>query len=246
MSPKRLASWAFPSSLLHWYRFGPHNGHVLVKPNRGYRAEDLVQGKVGDCWFLSALAVVAEREDLIGRLIGAAANSSNNYGCIEVRLFVDGYWKTIIIDDCLPCLIDQQSEKEEEDNIQLALRQSLEDAGINSKWQMKTTDSKDKHKQQRTSSKFDPHSMADECRRTLNEIHDFLQHDRFSKDPSYRSNPRSSFVGRCLQPLHRQVSTSDLAYSKARHNQLWVPFVEKVSSRMQYVQYSAFCTVLCV
>jgi len=228
----KFFSWAFTSSLLHWYRFGPHNGHVLVKPNRGYRAEDLVQGKVGDCWFLSALAVVAEREDLIGRLIGATANSSNNYGCIEVRLFVDGYWKTIILDDCLPCLIDQQSEKEEEDNIQLALRQSLEDAGINSKWQMKTTDSNDKHKQPRTSSKFDPHSMSDECRRTLNEIHDFLQHDRFSKDPSYRSNPRSSFVGRCLQPLHRQVSTSDLAYSKARHNQLWVPFVEKAYAKI--------------
>ena len=38
-------SWAFTSYMLHWYRFGGHNGHVLVQPGRGFRAEDLVQGK---------------------------------------------------------------------------------------------------------------------------------------------------------------------------------------------------------
>lgn len=37
-------SWAFTSYMLHWYRFGAHNGHVLVQPSRGFRAEDLVQG----------------------------------------------------------------------------------------------------------------------------------------------------------------------------------------------------------
>jgi hypothetical protein len=38
-------SWAFNSYMLHWYRFGKHNGHVLVDESRGFRAEDLVQGK---------------------------------------------------------------------------------------------------------------------------------------------------------------------------------------------------------
>jgi len=239
-------SWAFTSHMIHWYRFGPHNGHVLVKPNRGYSAEDLVQGKVGDCWFLSALAVVAERDDLIGRLIGsnslidggietkalAQTSASDNYGVIEVKLFVDGYWKTVVIDDFLPCLIDQQSEKEEEGNIQLAVRQSLEDAGIDPKWHTKTTDSNKKGKERQNSSKFDRNSISDSNRRVLNEIHEFLDHHRYSKDPSYRSNPRSSFVGRCSQPLDRNVLTSDLAYSKARHNQLWVPFVEKAYAKI--------------
>ena len=234
-------SWAFTSHTLHWYRFGSHNGHVLAKSNRRFRAEDLVQGKVGDCWFLSALAVVAERNDLIGRLIGASPDDgcfekkgvihpSDNFGVVEVKLFVDGFWKTIIIDDFLPCLIDLQSEREEEDSIQMALNLSLEHAGIDPKWDTAVSSKTDSKR--RVSSKFDPHAMADDCRQTLHEIYDFLHQERFSKDPSYRSNPHSTFLGRCSRPLHRNVTTSDLAYSKARHNQLWVPFLEKAYAKI--------------
>lgn len=209
----------------------------MVKPHRGFRAEDLVQGKVGDCWFLSALAVVAERDDLIGRLIDMS-DMDNNYGVIEVKLFVDGYWKTVVIDDFLPCLIDNQSEKEEEDNIQMALRQSLVSAGIDPKGQQ--CNSSNNNKQQRTSSKFDPYAIGDKSRQTLEEIQEFLHHDRFSRDPSYRANPHSSFVSQCSHPLQRHASTSDLAYSKARNNQLWVPFIEKVSLALYSASHDTY------
>lgn len=46
------------------------------------------QGSVGDCWFLSALAVIAERPDLISRVV--ATQHTNPYGCYEIRLFLDG------------------------------------------------------------------------------------------------------------------------------------------------------------
>jgi hypothetical protein len=39
----------------------------------GFRAGDLQQGGVGDCWFMSALAVVAARHDLISRLFEVPA-----------------------------------------------------------------------------------------------------------------------------------------------------------------------------
>jgi hypothetical protein len=240
----KFFSWAFASHTLHWYRFGNHNGHILVNPNRGFRADDLVQGIVGDCWFLSALAVVAERSDLIGRLIGTSPftdgscckqtslmhpRTCDNFGAVEVTLFVDGFWKTIIMDNFLPCLVDLQSEKDEDDSIQMALELSLENSEMDPKW---LSDSNKRQCKHQVSSKFDPHAMADECRKTLHEIHEFLHQDRISKDPFYRSNSRPAFLDYSSRPLHRNVATSDLAYSKARHNQLWVPFVEKAYAKI--------------
>jgi len=212
---------SFSHSMMHWYRFGSHNNHMLVNPRLGYRADDLVQGKVGDCWFLSALAVVAERDDLIGRLLGApSTKSTDTYGVIEVRLFVDGFWQTVLIDDFLPCLIDQQSEKQEENMLQLAMQASMAEAGLDNSYNAKPIGENKKDKQRRISSRFDRNCIADEAKITLHEITEYLHQDRFSKDPSYRSKTQSS-----LQPLDRQVSTSDLAYSKARNSQLWVPFL---------------------
>jgi hypothetical protein len=49
---------------LSWQRFP----RLLVVSDFGFRASDLRQGGIGDCWFMSALAVVAERHDLIARL----------------------------------------------------------------------------------------------------------------------------------------------------------------------------------
>ena len=234
-------SWAFTSHMLHWYRFGIHNSHVLVRPDRGFSAEDLVQGKVGDCWFLSALAVVAERDDLIGRLIGSNlkecndgierkaqmhSTTKNDFGVIEVKLFVDGFWKTIVMDNFLPCLVDH----EEEDTIQAALKQSMVDAGMDQPWLSQSLAS-NRNDKRRTSSKFDPNAMADECHVTLHEIHEFIHHDRFGKDPSYRSRPPTT-LGNQQSTLQRPVYTSDLAYSKARHNQLWVPFIEKAYAKI--------------
>ena len=66
----------------------------------GFTAADLRQGGVGDCWFLSALAVVAERHDLIERLFTDTAR--NEAGCYQARLFLDGKWQSIIVDDMLP------------------------------------------------------------------------------------------------------------------------------------------------
>lgn len=85
-----------------WQRFP----EFLVVSDFGFRAEDLKQGGVGDCWFLSALAVVAQRPDLILRLFGGET-ARNAVGCYQINLFLDGDWKAITIDDRLPCT-DQQ------------------------------------------------------------------------------------------------------------------------------------------
>ncbi|CAK9025513.1 unnamed protein product [Durusdinium trenchii] len=99
-------SWADSDSRrsekIWWQRFPD----FLVVSDFGFRAEDLKQGGVGDCWFLSALAVVAQRPDLILRLFGGET-ARNAAGCYQINLFLDGEWKAVTIDDRLPCT-DQQ------------------------------------------------------------------------------------------------------------------------------------------
>ena len=117
----KFFQWAFNSHTVRWQRFGTHSGHTLVGP-AGFRADDLLQGKVGDCWFLSALAVVAERSDLISRLFGTMSGM-NEYGAVEVRLFGDGFWQNIVLDNFLPCLVDPQ-----DDDLGRAIQASLGNA----------------------------------------------------------------------------------------------------------------------
>ena len=233
-------SWAFTSYMIQWYRFGPHNGHALVNSS-GFRAEDSVQGDVGDCWFLRALAAVAETEDLISRLIGSNVTNNdkkngekkendqlatNKCGVIEVTLFEDGWWKKFVLDDFLPCFIDQRSEKMENQQLQIALQQSLAAAGLVGHVIDTTMSEHTSTNQKRVTSKFDPNSIPDENYKTLTEVRDFLQSDQHKKSATFRSS-RSDFLSQSLEPLSRKPTISDLAYSKARNNQLWVPFIEK-------------------
>ena len=79
--------------------------------------QHLRQGGVGDCWFLSALAVVAERHDLIAKLFKDTA--SNAAGCYNIRLFLDGQWQPILIDDMLPCTKDPRRPEHVFDSVRL-------------------------------------------------------------------------------------------------------------------------------
>ena len=79
--------------------------------------DDVQQGSLGDCYFLSALSVLAEVPDRIHRLFILEGISEDDksisgeelraLGCYRIRLCIGGEWKTVTIDDRLPCrLVD--------------------------------------------------------------------------------------------------------------------------------------------
>ncbi|KDN34646.1 hypothetical protein RSAG8_12271, partial [Rhizoctonia solani AG-8 WAC10335] len=64
----------------------------------GAKWSDIMQGRIGDCWLLSALATVSTMEDLIEKICVARDEKVGVYGFIFYR---DSGWVDVIVDDLL-------------------------------------------------------------------------------------------------------------------------------------------------
>ena len=62
---------------------------------------DILQGGLGDCYFLAAISSIAEKPDRLKRLFLTKKNHGN--GLYALALCLNGIWEEIIMDDYAPC-----------------------------------------------------------------------------------------------------------------------------------------------
>ena len=63
---------------------------------------DILQGELGNCYFLSAIATIAEEQPDLIKSRFLFPNRSHE-GCYGIFLRVNGIWKLVLIDDLFPC-----------------------------------------------------------------------------------------------------------------------------------------------
>jgi len=67
----------------------------------GIDPNDINQGALGNCWFLAAIASVAENPALIKRLF--LTQEYNEQGLYKLKICKNGEWITVTVDDYIPC-----------------------------------------------------------------------------------------------------------------------------------------------
>lgn len=63
--------------------------------------DDAIQGEAENCWFLCAVSLLAQKEELLRDVF--ITDRFCEEGLYQVRLCKDGNWKTVIVDDRFPC-----------------------------------------------------------------------------------------------------------------------------------------------
>jgi calpain-15 len=92
-------------SSLAWHSFASQQ-YVLY--HKQISSSQVRQGAVGNCWFLSALAVVAEQPYLVHQQL-LPHSDTNEKGCYQINLCLDGKWTPILVDANLPVVYGSAS-----------------------------------------------------------------------------------------------------------------------------------------
>ena len=93
------------------YQQSSHNEKTLktlLRKSRTMAAidkDDIVQGALGDCYFLSSLASLAQNPARIRGLF--ISTKMNEEGVYCLRMCHEGIWRAVIVDDYFPCLGDR-------------------------------------------------------------------------------------------------------------------------------------------
>jgi hypothetical protein len=92
--------WVAPE--VEWLRLGDSrltspNVDVFVPP---VHPDDIVQGNIGNCWFMSALAVLTQRQADLKRIF--LTQDFNQCGVYHLQFYKNGNQKRVLVDDWVP------------------------------------------------------------------------------------------------------------------------------------------------
>lgn len=112
--PRSDLVWAMPADIAapdptetssiasHHARRPSHASESYCLRDAEVSSHDIKQGSLGDCWLLSAAAVVAEKSGLIRRLFHRCSADQWRMNMSQIYLHIDGDWRVITIDNRLP------------------------------------------------------------------------------------------------------------------------------------------------
>ena len=72
----------------------------------GATAQDIKQGNIGDCYFLSSLGALCNFQGYIENIFYTDNTKKNLYG---IYFFINGKWKLVLVDDYFPCKLNDNS-----------------------------------------------------------------------------------------------------------------------------------------
>lgn len=100
-----LTSYA-TSAYLKWLRlqtnFPAYQGYSLFGQDKQATVDDIMQGSLGNCWFMASASAIAEIPGRIEKLFGNVDQFNNGAGFFDVQLYLLSVPITIRIDDQVP------------------------------------------------------------------------------------------------------------------------------------------------
>ncbi|KAL1327944.1 calpain-type cysteine protease DEK1 isoform X2 [Arachis hypogaea] len=91
-----VSGWLRPGEIVRQNHLDCHPCLFSGAPN----PSDVCQGRLGDCWFLSAVAVLTQFSRISEVIITPEYNEEGIY---TVRFCVQGEWIPVVVDDWIPC-----------------------------------------------------------------------------------------------------------------------------------------------
>ena len=102
----------YADRVLQWLSYAdtaPSSDRDAQSPWRIYRSpqpRDIQQGFLGDCWLMTALALITERPQMLEHIL--LTKTINPEGVFVVRICHNGIWKTVLLDGYFPCTAENR------------------------------------------------------------------------------------------------------------------------------------------